>query len=92
MQFGIDGIATICQQPLHAVVVAAPLLAGRQRENQVAIRAIAFLLQPGQRGDEDRGAALDVERPTSVENPSRSVSTKGSNDQSSRWLRDIRCA
>ena len=63
-QFGVDELAMVFEQPFDAVEVAA-FFVGGQRENQIAIRREAFLLQPNQVGDRCDAIALSslVPRP-----------------------------
>ena len=49
-EFGIDQVAVIFQQPIHAVRLSA-LLIGGERQDDVAVRDIAFLLQTNEIGD-----------------------------------------
>ncbi len=55
-ELGVDQVAVVLDEPLDAVVLAA-LFVGRQRENQIALRLIALLLQ-AQKGRHQRGVAI----------------------------------
>src|SRR5216683_6223106 len=64
--FRIYPIAVFPEQPVHAIEGAA-LLIGGQRENQIAVRLIAFLFQADEIGDQDGIAFLHVFRAPAVE-------------------------
>src|SRR5882762_3917903 len=64
--FRIYPIAMFPEQPVHAVEGAA-LLIGGQRENEIAIRQIAFFFQADEIGDQDGIAFLHIFRATAVE-------------------------
>ncbi len=63
---GVDQIAMILQQPIDAIGFAA-FFVGGEREDDVAIRPVIFLLEANQRGDEDGVAAFHVLRAAAVE-------------------------
>ena len=63
----VDQVTMIREQPLDAVVIHPSFLAGREGDDQIAVRPIAFLLEPCERGDQNGGSILDILRATAVE-------------------------
>ena len=61
----VDQLAVVRDQPSHAVRPAA-LFVGGQREDDVAVGNVVFLLEAQQRGDEDRRHRLVVTRAAAV--------------------------
>src|SRR3984957_95592 len=64
--FGVDQIAMVAQQPVDAVVVSAFLVGGK-RQDQVAIRFIAFFLEAQHHGHQYRVAVFHVGGAAAVE-------------------------
>ncbi len=64
--FRIHPVAMFPEQPVHTVGRAA-LFIGGQRENQIAVRQIAFLFQADEIGNQDGVAFLHVFRAAAVE-------------------------
>ena len=65
-ELGVDQILVVLHEPLGAVEIAA-FFVGREREDQVAIRLEAFVLQPNQVGHELRRHRLVVAGAAAVE-------------------------
>ena len=65
--FGIDQIASMLQQPLHAVLEVRSFLVRRERQDNVAPRCPALALPADEIRGEDGGTILDVLRPAAVE-------------------------
>src|SRR5207249_3547243 len=66
-ELGVDQVAPVGQKPRDAVIVRGRLLAGRERQDQVAVGDEALALEPDQRRDQDRRSVLDVDRAAPVE-------------------------
>jgi hypothetical protein len=62
---GINQLAVVLRQPIHAVERPA-LLIGGEGDDDVAVRDVAFLLHPEDVGHEDRRHRLVVGGPASV--------------------------
>ena len=63
---GIDPVAVILQQPVHAVVRSATLFVRRQSDNQITVGLEPLALVANQVGDPDGGLRLVVRRAASV--------------------------
>ena len=66
-ELGVDEVAAVPEQPVHAVVVGARFLAGGEGEDDVTVGHQAIPLHLDERRDEDRRAVLHVARPSSIE-------------------------
>ena len=66
-ELGVDQIALVLQQPDDAVVGAAALFVGGERDDDVAVRLEAFTLVANQVGDPDRRLRLVVAGAAAVE-------------------------